>query len=80
MSFRSETGSAEKLLKCKCVNRNPLKITVEGKTHVQLYSKDDEPVNILNIKRGIVSTLMVPVMEEDKINNMVASLTPCPVF
>ncbi|XP_038560849.1 apolipoprotein B-100-like [Micropterus salmoides] len=45
--------------------KNPLKITVEGQTDVKLYPEDDEPVNILNIKRGIVSALIVPVMEEE---------------
>lgn len=57
------------------VNRNTLKITVEGQTDVRLYPEDNEPVNILNIKRGIVSALMVPVMEEEKNNEMVAPLT-----
>ena len=57
------------------VNRNPLKITVEGQTVVQLYPEDDEPVNILNIKRGIVSALIVPVMEEERNKQMVAPLT-----
>uniref|UniRef100_A0A3P9M1Z9 Apolipoprotein Ba n=1 Tax=Oryzias latipes TaxID=8090 RepID=A0A3P9M1Z9_ORYLA len=37
---------------------SPLKITMEGPGHVQLYPDSDEPVNILNIKRGIVSALM----------------------
>ncbi|XP_070781811.1 apolipoprotein B-100-like [Enoplosus armatus] len=45
--------------------KNPLKITVEGQTNVKLYPEDDEPVNILNMKRGIVSALIVPVMEEE---------------
>uniref|UniRef100_A0AAX7U3W8 Vitellogenin domain-containing protein n=1 Tax=Astatotilapia calliptera TaxID=8154 RepID=A0AAX7U3W8_ASTCA len=42
----------------------------EGQTDVRLYPEDNEPVNILNIKRGIVSALMVPVMEEEKNNEM----------
>ncbi|KAM9338993.1 apolipoprotein B-100-like [Symphorus nematophorus] len=50
--------------------KNPLKITVEGQTDVKLYPEDDEPVNILNIKRGIVSALMVPVMEEERNSKM----------
>uniref|UniRef100_A0A3Q3G180 Vitellogenin domain-containing protein n=1 Tax=Labrus bergylta TaxID=56723 RepID=A0A3Q3G180_9LABR len=50
-------------------------ITVEGDLQVKLYPEDDEPVNILNIKRGIVSSLIVPVMEEDKNKIMVATLT-----
>ncbi|KAK2856130.1 hypothetical protein Q5P01_004865 [Channa striata] len=45
--------------------KNPLKITVEGQTSVKLYPEEDEPVNILNVKRGIFSALMVPVVEED---------------
>lgn len=64
-------GADEKWLKSKPANRNPLKITVNGQNQVKLYPEDDEPVNILNVKRGIVSTLMVPVMEEDKNDNMV---------
>uniref|UniRef100_A0A673C6Z0 Vitellogenin domain-containing protein n=1 Tax=Sphaeramia orbicularis TaxID=375764 RepID=A0A673C6Z0_9TELE len=50
--------------------RNALKITVEGQTDVKLFPEDDEPVNILNIKRGIVSALIVPVMEEEKNKEM----------
>ncbi|XP_068610219.1 apolipoprotein B-100-like [Brachionichthys hirsutus] len=46
--------------------KNLLKFTVEGLTDVKVFPEDDEPVNILNIKRGIVSTLMVPVMEEER--------------
>ncbi|XP_078796799.1 apolipoprotein B-100 isoform X3 [Oryzias latipes] len=40
------------------MERSPLKITMEGPGHVQLYPDSDEPVDILNIKRGIVSALM----------------------
>ncbi|XP_063764989.1 apolipoprotein B-100 isoform X2 [Eleginops maclovinus] len=47
------------------MEKNPLKFTVEEVTIVQLYPETDEPVNILNIKRGIVSALMVPVMEDE---------------
>uniref|UniRef100_A0A8D3E8C5 Vitellogenin domain-containing protein n=1 Tax=Scophthalmus maximus TaxID=52904 RepID=A0A8D3E8C5_SCOMX len=46
------------------IEKNPLKFTVEDATSVQLYPETDEPVNILNIKRGIVSALVAPVMEE----------------
>lgn len=42
---------------------------------MKLYPEDNEPVNILNVKRGIVSTLMVPVMEEDKNDKMVVILS-----
>ncbi|XP_023122791.2 apolipoprotein B-100-like [Amphiprion ocellaris] len=52
------------------MEKNTLKITVEGQTDVKLFPEDDEPVNILNIKRGIVSALLVPVMEEEKNKEM----------
>lgn len=54
------------------LNRNPLKVTVEGEADVKLYPEGDEPVNILNIKRGIVSALMVPMVEEEMTKNMVS--------
>lgn len=49
-----------------------MKITVGGQLRVELYPEEDEPVNILNIKRGIVSALIVPVMEEEMNKKMVA--------
>lgn len=55
-------------------SRNPLKISVEGHTGVKLYPEDDEPTNILNIKRGIVSALLVPDLDEEKNAEMVAPL------
>ncbi|KAK5884319.1 hypothetical protein CesoFtcFv8_018155 [Champsocephalus esox] len=58
--------------------KNALKITVEGHLRVQLYPEDDEPVNILNIKRGIVSALIVPVMEEEKNKQMATIHGICP--
>ncbi|TNN45216.1 Apolipoprotein B-100 [Liparis tanakae] len=58
--------------------KNPLKITVEGQTDVRLYSGDDDTVNILNIKRGIVSALIVPVMEEEKNDRMATVHGSCP--
>lgn len=60
------------------MNRNPLKITVGGEADVKLYPEADEPVNILNIKRGIVSALMVPLVEGEMTKNMVSTLTPIP--
>ncbi|XP_061561136.1 apolipoprotein B-100-like [Phycodurus eques] len=50
--------------------KNPLKVTVERHTDVKLFPEEDEPVNILNIKRGILSSLLVPVMEEERNNKM----------
>ncbi|XP_020787230.2 LOW QUALITY PROTEIN: apolipoprotein B-100 [Boleophthalmus pectinirostris] len=46
------------------MEKNPLKFTVEDAQDVMLFSVDDEPVNILNIKRGIVSMLLSPNAEE----------------
>ncbi|TMS12086.1 Apolipoprotein B-100 [Larimichthys crocea] len=56
----------------------PLKIVVEGQTEVKLYPEEDEPVNILNIKRGIVSALIVPVMEEERNKKMASVHGVCP--
>ncbi|XP_037606933.1 apolipoprotein B-100-like [Sebastes umbrosus] len=58
--------------------KNLLKITVEGHLSVRLFPEDDEPVNILNIKRGIVSALIVPVMEEEKNKQMSTVHGVCP--
>ncbi|KAL2082664.1 hypothetical protein ACEWY4_022482 [Coilia grayii] len=52
------------------MEKNPLKIIVEGETEVKLFPEQDEPTDILNIKRGIISALMVPVLEEGKNNRM----------
>uniref|UniRef100_A0A3B5BD93 Apolipoprotein B-100-like n=1 Tax=Stegastes partitus TaxID=144197 RepID=A0A3B5BD93_9TELE len=46
------------------MEKNALKFSVEGVTNVELYPETDEPVNILNIKRGIVSALLVPILED----------------
>ncbi|XP_062323823.1 apolipoprotein B-100-like [Osmerus eperlanus] len=48
------------------MERHPLKVVVEGLYDVKLYPEEDEPMTILNIKRGIVSALAVPLLEEDK--------------
>lgn len=56
-------------------SRNPLKFTMEEVTNVQLFPETDEPVNILNIKRGIVSALMVPFMEDKHYSHMVSVTT-----
>lgn len=46
---------------------------MDSETRVQVYPEADEAVNILNIKRGIVSAFMVPIMEEDQ-SRLVVSL------
>ncbi|XP_018588227.2 apolipoprotein B-100 [Scleropages formosus] len=47
------------------MEKNPLKFVVEQVTEVNLYPEQDEPANILNVKRGIISALMVPLVEEE---------------
>ncbi|CAK6961810.1 apolipoprotein Bb%2C tandem duplicate 1 [Scomber scombrus] len=52
------------------MERYPLKVMVEGVYDVKLYPEDGETTTILNIKRGIISALAVPLLEEDKNKNM----------
>ncbi|XP_028461105.1 apolipoprotein Bb, tandem duplicate 1 [Perca flavescens] len=47
------------------MERYPLKVVVEGVYDVKLYPEDGETTTILNIKRGIISALAVPLLEED---------------
>uniref|UniRef100_G3P570 Vitellogenin domain-containing protein n=1 Tax=Gasterosteus aculeatus aculeatus TaxID=481459 RepID=G3P570_GASAC len=58
--------------------KNPLKISIENQTNVALFPENEEPLNILNIKRGIVSALIVPVMEEENNNKMATVHGVCP--
>ncbi|CAB1436777.1 unnamed protein product, partial [Pleuronectes platessa] len=41
-------------------------VVVEGVYDVKLYPEEGETLTILNIKRGIISALAVPLVEEDK--------------
>ncbi|XP_017267380.1 apolipoprotein Bb, tandem duplicate 1 isoform X2 [Kryptolebias marmoratus] len=52
------------------MEKHPLKVVVEGEYNVKLYPEDGETTTILNFKRGIVSALAVPLLEEDKNKNM----------
>ncbi|KAA0708904.1 Apolipoprotein B-100 [Triplophysa tibetana] len=52
------------------MEKNVLKFVVESETGVTLYSEDEE-TQILNFKRGIVSTLIVPVMEKEQSKDMI---------
>lgn len=52
--------------------RYPLKFVVEGKYDVKLYPEDGESTTILNVKRGIISALAVPLVEEDMNKKMVS--------
>ncbi|XP_062324139.1 apolipoprotein B-100-like isoform X1 [Osmerus eperlanus] len=48
------------------MEKNPLKVMVEGETGVKLFPEENEPATILNIKRGIVSALLVPSLKVEK--------------
>ncbi|XP_070704851.1 apolipoprotein B-100-like [Pempheris klunzingeri] len=52
------------------MERYPLKVVVEGVYNVKLYPEDGETTTILNFKRGIISALAVPLLEEDKNKKM----------
>ncbi|XP_034555630.1 apolipoprotein Bb, tandem duplicate 1 [Notolabrus celidotus] len=52
------------------MEKYPLKVVVEGVYDVKLYPEDGETTTILNIKRGIISALAVPLLEEEKNKNM----------
>uniref|UniRef100_A0A8D2L261 Apolipoprotein B n=1 Tax=Varanus komodoensis TaxID=61221 RepID=A0A8D2L261_VARKO len=42
------------------MSQSDLKFSIQDGKHVQLYPADNEPTHILNIKRGIISALLVP--------------------
>ncbi|XP_002665852.3 apolipoprotein B-100 [Danio rerio] len=50
------------------MEKNPLKFTVT-KGEIRLFPEKGERANILNIKRGIISALAVPLLEEDRKKN-----------
>ncbi|XP_074541970.1 apolipoprotein B-100-like [Halichoeres trimaculatus] len=52
------------------MEKYPLKVVVEGVYTVKLYPEEGETTTILNIKRGIISALAVPLVEEEKNKNM----------
>lgn len=60
--------------------RYPLKVVVEGVYDVKLYPEEGETVTILNIKRGIISALAVPLLEEEKNKDMVLLFTNTPTI
>ncbi|XP_076833977.1 apolipoprotein B-100 [Brachyhypopomus gauderio] len=47
------------------MEKNPLNFVVEQVTNVSIYPEKDEPETIVNVKRGIISALLVPVIEEE---------------
>uniref|UniRef100_A0A8U7MDV8 Apolipoprotein B n=1 Tax=Corvus moneduloides TaxID=1196302 RepID=A0A8U7MDV8_CORMO len=42
------------------MSENELKFSIQDGTKVKLYPEKDEPLNVLNLKRGIISALLVP--------------------
>ncbi|XP_027021973.2 apolipoprotein Bb, tandem duplicate 1 [Tachysurus fulvidraco] len=52
------------------MEKNPLKVIVEGENDIKLFPEDGELINILNVKRGIISALAVPVLQEEKNKQM----------
>uniref|UniRef100_A0A3Q3G119 Vitellogenin domain-containing protein n=1 Tax=Labrus bergylta TaxID=56723 RepID=A0A3Q3G119_9LABR len=52
--------------------RYSLKVVIEGVHDVKLYPEVGETTTILNMKRGIISALAVPLLEEVKQRNMVS--------
>ncbi|MBN3313712.1 APOB protein, partial [Atractosteus spatula] len=52
------------------MEKNILMFQIEHGTKVTLFPKSEEPTNILNIKRGIISALMAPADNEQQNENM----------
>ncbi|KAF3702947.1 Apolipoprotein B-100 [Channa argus] len=50
------------------MEKYPLKVVVDSVYDVKLYPEDSETTTILNIKRGIISVLGVPLLKEDNEN------------
>ncbi|XP_009699765.1 PREDICTED: apolipoprotein B-100-like, partial [Cariama cristata] len=42
------------------MSKHELKFSIQNGTKVKLYPEKDEPLNVLNLKRGIISALLVP--------------------
>ncbi|XP_009962660.3 apolipoprotein B-100 [Tyto alba] len=42
------------------MSKHELKFSIQDGTKVKLYPEKDEPLNVLNLKRGIISALLVP--------------------
>uniref|UniRef100_A0A3B3UV28 Apolipoprotein B n=1 Tax=Poecilia latipinna TaxID=48699 RepID=A0A3B3UV28_9TELE len=45
-------------------SRSPLKVSVHSNGRVEVYPEADESINILNVKRGIISAFLFPVVED----------------
>ncbi|NXF85617.1 APOB protein, partial [Eubucco bourcierii] len=42
------------------MSKHELRFSIQDGTNVKLYPDEDEPLNVLNLKRGIISALLVP--------------------
>ncbi|KAI5616809.1 apolipoprotein B-100, partial [Silurus asotus] len=60
------------------MERTPLNFVVEQVVKVSIYPEKDEPENIVNIKKGIISALLVPVIEEEHNRIMATIHGRCP--
>uniref|UniRef100_A0A8C9NJL4 Apolipoprotein B n=1 Tax=Serinus canaria TaxID=9135 RepID=A0A8C9NJL4_SERCA len=52
------------------MSKNELKFSIQDGTKVKLYPEKDEPLNVLNLKRGIISALLVPAETEENIKTI----------
>ncbi|TRY86749.1 hypothetical protein DNTS_004239 [Danionella cerebrum] len=50
----------------RAMEKHPLKFIMEGEDVIRLFPAKDELTNILNFKRGIISALAVPLIQEDR--------------
>ncbi|KAK3537618.1 hypothetical protein QTP70_017011 [Hemibagrus guttatus] len=60
------------------MERSPLRFMVEQVVKVSIYPEKDEPEKIVNIKQGIISALLVPVIEQEHNNIMATIHGRCP--
>ncbi|KFQ29108.1 Apolipoprotein B-100, partial [Merops nubicus] len=52
------------------MSRYELKFSIQDGTKVKLYPEKDEPLNVLNLKRGIISALLVPTETAENIKTI----------
>ncbi|NXX46122.1 APOB protein, partial [Tricholaema leucomelas] len=52
------------------MSKHELKFSIQDVTNVKLYPDEDEPLNILNLKRGIISALLVPAETVENVKTM----------
>ncbi|XP_062864093.1 apolipoprotein B-100 [Trichomycterus rosablanca] len=62
----------------EAMKKSPLHFSVEHVTAVLIYPEKDEPENIVNIKRGIISALLVPLTDEEFNKEMTTIHGICP--